>query len=380
MHAPHSNSTDEQKPATSIIFVIDPPALTIQSILLVASVRKHLPLADLIAYCPSEKAKDLPPQMVEFFNATNTQLKYMDTEGTFSPRYKQGNKLIAATQHRPNKHSIFLDTDVVFWQHFDLDSMVSPNTVSAAPEGRYTWGKPAGHWEQAYSVFGLSVPEGRIKLARSGAVSPPYFNAGVVGFPQEFAEVWLETAKELDDPKHNIPRRRPWLDQIALPVAIERSGMKYRVLDDRYNLSLTHRNITPQLAPHLAKKAQKEIDRLNNVDPFILHYHQAGAPKGLRYEGYLDSLIRTWTVFDAVSDAHWRQELDFNPGEIMSEFHQLKKIRRQERTEDQKKRFQEVDDMKRRIQKLKHSPKSLELFWPESILRSDRGGMVYAAK
>lgn len=364
-------SADNNKPvnATSIIFVIDPPALTLQSILLVASVRRHLPDTDLIAYCPSEKADTLPPQLIEFFSATNTQIECMDTDDVFSPLYKQGNKLIACAQRREHEFSIFLDTDVVLWQPFDLALMASPNTVSAAPEGRNTWGKPQGHWEQAYATFGLSVPEDRIRLARSRALSPPYFNAGVVGFPNDFPATWLETAKELDDPKHDIPSRRPWLDQIALPIAIARSGMSYRVVDDRFNLSLTHKNITPDMAPHQARIAQKNIDRLNNIDPFILHYHRMAAPNGLRYNGYLDSLIREWTVFGEVTEAHWKQQLDFKPGEMMVEFHQLKKIPQAERTEEQKLRFRKVNSMKRRVQKLKHDSNSLAEHWPNSILR-----------
>ncbi|WP_207101405.1 hypothetical protein [Paracoccus shandongensis] len=87
--------------------------------------------------------------------------------------------------------------------------MVEAGTVSAAPEGRYTWGKKAGHWETAYAVFGLAVPEERVRLARTGAMSPPSFNAGVVGFPTGFGKLWLETAQELDRDIHAISGRRP---------------------------------------------------------------------------------------------------------------------------------------------------------------------------
>ena len=46
----------------ALIYVIDPPALTIQAILLSASVRRHLPDADLIAYCPEEKITQVCPE------------------------------------------------------------------------------------------------------------------------------------------------------------------------------------------------------------------------------------------------------------------------------------------------------------------------------
>lgn len=362
----------EQKTTSTFIFVIDPPALTLQAVLIVASIRRHLPDTDLIAYCPSEKANDLPPQLVEYFQATNTQLEFMDTAASFSNPYKHGNKLIAAAQSRPHDFTVFLDTDVVIWQPFDVGEMVSPDTVSAVPEGRYTWGKPDGHWDQAYSVFGLSTPEQRIRLARTHVLSPPYFNAGVVGFPSAFGKTWLETAQELDKPEHDIPHRRPWLDQISMPIAIQRCGMDYRLLGDEFNLALTHKHITLEMGPHMAAKAQKVIDHLDSFDPYILHYHNFGAPAGLRYEGYLDSLISERTTFESVDHAHWHRQLDFCPTSIMAEFVQLKRIPPKEKTEKQRQRFAEVDEMKRHLTRLRHSPNSFTDYWPKSILRKTK--------
>lgn len=378
MNEPHPSTSYKKYSAVSFIFVIDPPALTLQSILIAASVRRHLPEIDLIAYCPSEKADSLPPQLIEYFQATNTRLEYMNTEGTFSRPYKQGNKLLAAAKSRPHDFTVFLDTDVVVWQPFDVNSMVSDNTVTAVPEGRYTWGKPAGHWDQAYSVFGMTTPDERIRLARTNVPSPPYFNAGVVGFPNGFGEIWLDTAKVLDEPDNDIPQRRPWLDQIAMPIAIRRAGMAYRLLDDRYNLALTHKKHSPDMGTHMAAKVQKVIDHLNSFDPFILHYHAFEAPKGLRYEGYLDDLFREWTIFDRIEDAHWKQQLNFNPSKIMAEFGQLKRVPPKERTEDQQKRFREVDKMKRELKRMKNNPFSFAEYWPSSILREREGDLDLA--
>lgn len=361
---------------TALIYVIDPPALTIEALLLSASVRRHMPEVDLIAYCPEEKAERLPPQLREYLDATSTQLKLMPTEGVFSPHYKQGNKLIASAQPRPHAFTIFLDTDTVLWRGIDLAGMVGAGVVAAAPEGRYTWGKPDGHWQRAYSTFGMDVPEDRIRLARTQALSPPYFNAGVVTFPnapvagfENFAACWLETALELDKPEHEVPTRRPWLDQIALPIAISRAGLEYRVLDDRFNLSLTHKNITPNLWERKRIQLQKEIDRINAVDAFILHYHTITAPRGLRYEGYLDDLMREFTIFSNVSEVGWTRHLDFDPKAIMTEFFQLKGMPRGTKTQEQVIRFREVDAMKQKFKRMAADPDKFTNIWPDSILR-----------
>lgn len=307
------DNTEGPGKSAAFIYVVDPPILTLEAILLSTSVRRHLPDAELIAYCPSEKVDQLPLPLREYMEEINTRFELMDTGEYFPRPYRHGNKLIAAAQPRPHEYTIFLDTDVVIWQPFDMGSMVAPAVVSAAPEGRRTWGKPAGAWDVAYSVFNMTTPEERIRMARTGVESPPYFNAGVVSFPNgpvgkfsNFGECWLKTAIELDDPKHDIPERRPWLDQIALPIAIRRAGLNYRVLDDCYNLSLTHKVLTPDMEPHMAAKVQKEIDRLNSFDPMILHYHNFDAPGGLRYDGYLDDLIRENTIFKNLAAARKR--------------------------------------------------------------------------
>jgi|GEM_PF-3309172 len=359
----------------ALIYVIDPPALTIEAILLSASVRRHMPHIDLIAYCPAEKADTLPPQLREYLAATNTRLELMPTEGVFSTRYKQGNKLIACVQPRPHTFTIFLDTDTVIWQPFFAGDMVSAGMVSAAPEGRYTWGKPEGHWARAYGLFGMEVPEERVRLARTGTLSPPYFNAGVVAFPnapvagfESFADCWLKTARELDRPEHEIPSRRPWLDQIALPVAIARAGLGFRTLDDRFNLSLTHRNITPGMWEKKQRQFQREIDRINAVDAFILHYHTTGATRGLRFDGYLDDLLREFTIFSDLAELSWVKQLDFSPKEVLTEFHQLKRIPKGQKTQEQIARWPIVNAQKRQFKQMAKSPDKFSNFWPKSIL------------
>lgn len=352
----------------ALIYVIDPPALTIQAILLSASVRRHLPDADLIAYCPEEKINQVPPQMREYLAHTGTHIATMPTEGSFAPRYKQGNKLLAAAQPRAHDFTIFLDTDIVVWQPFDLAGMVEPGAVSAAPEGRYTWGKKAGHWETAYGVFGLTVPEDRVKLVRTGAMSPPYFNAGVVGFPTEFGKLWLETAQELDRSTHAVSGRRPWLDQIALPIAMRRAGLSHKHLDDRFNLSTSHTPVKDTMPRNRQVKKQAEIDRLNGMDPFLIHYHAIGSLKDLRYAGYEDDLLQEFTIFRSLEDMDWKKHIDFDPKALMAEFWALKKIPGKERTAEQRKQFAAVHKRKEQLKVASHHPDRFTNVWPASIL------------
>jgi hypothetical protein len=102
----------------------------------------------------------------------------------------------------------------------------------------------------------------------------PYFNAGFVAFPDRpeaegqprFADRWVETALDLD---HNcrIGGKRPWLDQISLPLTLARFGYATEVLGETWNYSLARRK-----------------DYAQTPEVHVYHYHRfrylAQAPGG----------------------------------------------------------------------------------------------------
>lgn len=89
-----------------------PPGLVLDSILLLASIRRHMPDVSVVPYCPASKADALPPQLLEFFAHHDAPIRLMDTEGVFAKPCKQGNKLIAAAA------PLFLDTDIMVVKAF----------------------------------------------------------------------------------------------------------------------------------------------------------------------------------------------------------------------------------------------------------------------
>lgn len=360
----------------AFIFVIDPPALVMEAVLLIASIKRHMPHIDMIAYCPEEKFNFIPEQLHEYLKHNSVKILPMKTDGFFSPHYKQGNKLIACAKPRPHQTTIFLDTDTVIWRPFDVEQMIAEGAVSVAPEGRYTWGKPDGHWNLVYDIFGISMPEDKIRLARSGALSPPYFNAGVVGFPNtstegydSFSSCWLASALEIDKEKYNIPERRPWLDQIALPIAIIKSGLSYKIISDDFNLSLTHKAVNEKESSVKNKNFQREIDRLNELDPYILHYHNFKSLDGLKYQGYLDLVLKEHTAFEALSDMHWENNLGFDQYTVMEKFKIQKEIYKKNKTADNLFKLQELREKKEIIKKFKNDKEIYKKIWPDSIVK-----------
>lgn len=313
----------------SIIFVVDPPGLVLDSILLLASIRKHMPDVSVIPYCPASKAEALPPQLLEFFAHHNAPIRLMETEGVFSPPYKQGNKLIAAAAPRDTAATLFLDTDIMVMRAFGANDILRDDHLSVAPEGRMTWGKMPEMWPSAYATFGLPVPDEQIRLARSNALSPPYFNAGVVGFPNHtpsgrpFGELWLETSQQID--ANEIRGRRPWLDQIALPITMIRAGLSMNLLARIWNLSLSHSPVAEGKPAHVNRAAQAEVDGLNAAEPVIAHYHNHAALSRLRFGSIADNLIAEFTPYASLQDLRIGM-IGQTPSkaDILKEFHTLK--------------------------------------------------------
>jgi hypothetical protein len=103
-----------------------------------------------------------------------------------------------------------------------------------------SWAKQS-IWPAIYDIFGMTVPQDRIRLMKQqkGKGRVPYFSSGLFSFPEQhrtadgksFPEVWMDTAQTLDA-RPEVPNKRPYLDQISLPIAIQRAGLGWNLLPD----------------------------------------------------------------------------------------------------------------------------------------------------
>ena len=252
-------------PDLAFLFVVEGPRLEAQSLLLAASIRRHHPRSMILGYRPMG-AEPAPAAVQAMFRAVGGLiLPLPSAQGQWRGAYPHGNKIVALAQPRDAAISIFLDTDMVMTAPLDADDLPGHGEVSVVPEGIQSWGKEEGRWERVYAHFGLPMPEERIRLLRGARRhSPPYFNAGFVAQRetdrvegQTFGQLWLDTARRIDH-EVGVANKRPWLDQIALPVTLRRFGLAYRLIDEAANFSISNGRTLP--------------------DPFapkILHYHRA---------------------------------------------------------------------------------------------------------
>ncbi len=244
-------------------FVIDGPRLELQSLLLAATLRRHHPRAALIGYVSAATEAALAPHSRALHAATGLALRPLPPPGAlWAKPYPHGNKLLAAAEPRAAAVSVFLDTDMVCVTPLDPADLPAPGEVCLVPEGVASWGAKGDRWARAYAFMGLLMPTDRVRLIRHNREFLPYFNAGFVAFREDdrvggktFGALWRDTASRFDH-KAKVAGKRPWLDQITLPLTIARHGFRYRVIGAENNLTISNRDPVPGLRPK------------------ILHYHR----------------------------------------------------------------------------------------------------------
>ncbi len=249
--------------APCFYFVIDGDRLELQSIFLAATLRRHNPQARLLGYISPATRAALRPFTRTAYAAARLELSDLPTPGRLWARtYPHGNKLLAAAEPREGAVSVFLDTDMVAVGPLTEDALPGPGEVCVVPEGVASWGAKGDRWPRAYAHFGLPMPTEEVRLTRRGRKFVPYFNAGFVAFRDDdriagktFGQHWRDTASEFDHGA-KIANKRPWLDQITMPLTMARFGYRYRVIDTMNNLTISKRLMQP------------------DMDPRILHYHR----------------------------------------------------------------------------------------------------------
>ncbi len=229
----------------SIIFVLDLPGIDEWSIPLLCSLKIHAPKdAALTAYVPDRKWPFLTPSVKALLKETGVETRLFPPDRgrrLFATRYPHGNKIVAClmAEEQARGRVLFLDTDVFLNAPLDADALFGDTPVAVCPAEYNSFSSRSKVWGPIYGLFGLDLPPRDRVAQRSGIGMFPYYNAGVIGFDAAagFAGVWAETAAKIDHEAKGFDKR-PWLDQIALPVALARMGMPVRELAPDWNFSL----------------------------------------------------------------------------------------------------------------------------------------------
>lgn len=161
----------------------------------------------------------------------------------FGDKYPISNKFYAIAAAGGEAPLVFIDSDMIFFKEPTFDFGRAGALICRAgdsfprPENR---GRRNEIWRAVYAHFGLDVAR------YSDNAFPvdhreryPYFNAGTFAIDhRDVHSTYLDTALQLFyDPPEILKAERifPFLDQIALPVALARAGCRWAVLPETVN-------------------------------------------------------------------------------------------------------------------------------------------------
>jgi hypothetical protein len=243
----------------SFVFVCQQGRLEIEALLLAWSLRRFATGPHkVLAAVPRPASAWGEPADSTLSALAELGAEIRDVENRLDVEYPIANKLssLALDVGSDIDKRILLDTDMLLVSEFAGGPALAP-TLCATPARSATWSSSSEKWQELYGMFGLEVPATRVQATVSGELMPPYFNAGFVAVDPDvpLADVWLETCREIDG-NPNVKRKRPWLDQAALPVAAARLGLEIAALPESYNF--------PANRKHPDERSL----------PFFCHYHQ----------------------------------------------------------------------------------------------------------
>ncbi|WP_420392775.1 hypothetical protein [Acuticoccus sp.] len=239
-----------------IVFVVQRGRLEREAILLVASALANGRVRpDELVACHPEPGPGWPddprpgPATLGYLAERGVATRSF-VNADFGARYPHSNKMYALAKCAAPS-ALFLDTDTFFVR--PIARRLSARAFYLRRGGQTFPNRETGHsaeaiWTALYDKFGATpvAPARRGRNALPGQF--PYYNAGAIGAPDPagFGRTFLDTALAIErDPPPELAGQKlfPWLDQIALPIAIARVGGTVRRFDDGINRSGTGKGV-----------------------------------------------------------------------------------------------------------------------------------------
>jgi hypothetical protein len=200
----------------------------------------------LVGYCPDDKIATVSKDVLAVLAKLECEVRPFKVASRFSPDYPHGNKILATLEPRDTEFSAFFDSDILCLRPNAVENIIKDGHVSLTPAASMVWGN-GKTWNMIYETCGMPLPEARVKLTRQKGDRQrlPYFSSGLFSFPeqhrnaqgQSFPEVWMDVAQTIDR-NDSIPGKRPYLDQISLPLAIQKSGLAWNLLPEEQHFIL----------------------------------------------------------------------------------------------------------------------------------------------
>lgn len=238
-------------------FIVHSGSLEAQGVLLASSIRYHYGNeANIYIGVPKHLGginNGMSDATKYFLN--NLSCRFFEVVNPIGDDYLIGNKLNCFP---PNIKGIkiFLDTDTLLLKKLTLPK-IPEDTVAIKPADKRTYNWSDEDWKTAYlkyADYSLSDQDYIYSTTFLEAMRP-YYNAGVIfSNSTTFEKEWGKVSLALDEDL-SFEVKRPWLDQLAIPLVLKKHDVMVINLDESYNY------------PGHLKDLPKTL-------PEIIHYHQ----------------------------------------------------------------------------------------------------------
>ncbi len=271
-------------PEVCIVFVCQKGELEVKASILAASLHFYNAgnnRIDWVVAMPSAEVwGSVSAATQAFLGGLGFRLCYIDSP--FAEGYPIGNKIAAIGVETLAPVTLFLDSDIICLQQLPAKLWMHDG-LRAKPADFNTFSEGEQVWPSLYEEFELPVPAKRVLSTVSQQMMYPYFNAGVIAVKSgaNFSDCWLQVARQIDGGSL-VTQKRPWLDQIALPIAAQKLGLDVGSLTEASNFPAHVRGIREDLLPCLC------------------HYHSASVINGEPY--LIDTLGRLLNAYPLLSD------------------------------------------------------------------------------
>jgi hypothetical protein len=238
-------------PRLTVFFIVEPPEYQVMACYLAASLREQFgDTVALVGYCPAPKLDLVHDEVKGVLAKMGCEVRPFEVEGRFDPAYPHGNKILATMEPRETEFSCFMDSDILCLRPNAPENITAEGKVSLTPAAWMGWGDQ-DLWQVIYDIVGIPLPDERVMLMKQkkGEGKVPYFSSGLFSFPEQhrtaegksFPQVWYEVAQAVDA-HPDIPQKRPYLDQMTLPLAIQKAGLGWNLLPDTQHFILGGRS------------------------------------------------------------------------------------------------------------------------------------------
>lgn len=221
----------------SICFVYQSGEIATKARHLLTSIRKFSKECKIFVGIPlPENIYDRIPQaeISSLRHEFNVQIIYFTN--SISHSYKIGNKI--QLFYEASKYCkgslLFLDSDILQLAPFvPTEEMLKKDlSMKLADTGTFHY--------STYLIKKYSLKPGNyLTTVTQQKLLFPYCNAGFIfcsasGLKKRFPEEWLKVARELFNDSQ-VTNKFPWLDQIAIPIVINRLKLNLHLLSEDYN-------------------------------------------------------------------------------------------------------------------------------------------------